>query len=203
MLKKFTDLYRLDIKSDVKKKPTFFKNDKGVLTKNPESKWLDYLEWATVLTLLYNNGAESVEFGCIKNIDGYPAFYNNGKNPFIEVWVKIDGKQFQLDYPVIDGNKVEAEPNQMTINKAQQRGFVKCVAINTGLGLKLWQKEESTFDSLGETYKEAKELPELIPGSDKWIEAIKAIKNGYTIQQIEKKYYISDENRDELLRQSI
>ena len=31
---------------------------------------------------------------------------------------------------------------QNKIHKATQRAFVKCVSINTGLGIKLWQKEE-------------------------------------------------------------
>lgn len=203
MLKPFKELYKADIKSEVKKKPTFSKAADGKLQRNPESKWLDYLEWATILTLLYENGAESVTFGCLKNSQGYPAFYYDGKNPFVSIWVNIDEKHYEIDYPVIDGNKVEDAPNQMTLHKAQQRAFVKCVAINTGLGLKLWQKEESTFDSLGAVEKEAKKLPELLPNTDKWKDAIQAIKNGFTIAQIEKKYSLTEKNKDELLRESI
>ncbi len=203
MLKKFKELYALDIKSEVKKKPTFYKGADGKLVKNPDSKSLDYLEWATVITLLYDNGAEDVQFGCNKNSEGYPAFYNKNSNPFVSVWVHIDDITYTIDYPVIDGNKVDKDPNQMTIHKAQQRAFVKCVAINTGLGLKLWQKEESTFDSLGTVEREQKQLPELLPETEKWVEAIKALKNGYKIEQIEKKYSLTEENRDELLRQAI
>jgi hypothetical protein len=203
MLKNFKELYALDIKSDVKKKPTFYKDNTGKLQQNKPEKSLDYLEWATVITLLYDNGAQSVQFGCIKNNEGYPAFYNKDSNPFVTVWVNIDDKKYSIDYPVIDGNKVDKDPNQMTIHKAQQRAFVKCVAINTGLGLKLWQKEESIFDSLGTVEREQKQLPELLPETEKWVEAIKALKNGFKIEQIEKKYHITDENKDELLRQAI
>lgn len=201
-LKLFKELYKVDIKDEVKKKPTFYKNDAGKPQKNPESKWLDYLEWSTVLVLLYEHGAESVTFGCNKNSDGYPAFYKDGVNPFITIWVIIDGNKYELDYPVIDGNQVDASPNQMKIHKAQQRGFVKCVAINTGLGLKLWQKEESNFDSIPEIESHSK-LPELKPDSPKWIEAIKSLKNGYKLDQILRKYYITDENQDKLLNESI
>jgi len=202
-LKPFKELYKLDIKSDVKKKPTFNKNHTtGKLEKNPDSKALDYLEWATVLTMLYANGAESVKFGCNKNSEGYPAFYMDGKNPFVSVWVEIDGYKFELEYPVIDGNRVEDFPNQLTLHKAQQRGFVKCVAINTGLGLKLWQKEESTFDSIGSVDMNVNK-PELTPDSPKWIEAVKSLKNGYRIDQILKKYSLTDENQEKLLNESI
>lgn len=200
MLKSFKELYKLDISSQVKKKPTFYKDSNGKLQKNSQDKWLDYLEWATVITLLYENGAEKVLFGSFGNDNAYPAFYHQSSNPFVKVWVTIDDNQFELFYPVIDGNKVESNPNQMIIHKAQQRAFVKCVAINTGLGLKLWQKEESTFDELGEIEKQ---LPELTPDSPKWKEAIKALNNEYTIEQIEKKYYLTNENRNKLISESI
>jgi hypothetical protein len=200
-LKDFKELYKVNIKADIKKKPTFFKNDAGKLQKNPENKWLDYLEWATVITLLYDNGAESVTFGCLKNSDGYPAFFVERKNPFVSIWVKIDDKRYEIEYPVIDGNKVDDVPNQMTIHKAQQRAFVKCVAINTGLGLKLWQKEESDFEEVTNTNHLG--LPELLPNTDKWSEAIKSLKNGFKLTQILKRYYISDENQSILMDESI
>ena len=143
MLKNFQEMYSLDISKDVQKKPTF-KKENGKLKKMPEKYWLDYLEWATVLFLLHKNGAESVQFGARCNNDGYPAFFDqNGINPFVKVWVRIDGVEYEMAYPVINGNQVNSTPNQATIHNAQQRAFVKCVAINTGLGLKLWQKEES------------------------------------------------------------
>src|SRR5690606_3813715 len=47
-----------------------------------------------------------------------------------------------LNYPVINGNAVISSPNQMDIHKAELRGFVKAVAVYTGLGLSLWMKEE-------------------------------------------------------------
>lgn len=149
-LKQFKDLYAIDIAQHVKKKPTFFKevkNGKSQFVKTPEDKWLDYLEWSTVITLLYEHGAECVRYGCENNSNGYPAFYDNqGKNPFVRVWVRVDDEQFHLDYPVVDGSNAKEYPNQSAIHYAQQRAFVKCVAINTGLGLKLWQKDEHNYN---------------------------------------------------------
>jgi len=108
---------------------------------------IKFLEWAKVLILLYENGVESVSFGMIdKENNKYPAFYDdNGNNPFIKVWVKIDDEKYEITYPVMSnqgGNfKVVERPSQLDIEVAKARAFVKCVAINTGLGLKLWLSE--------------------------------------------------------------
>lgn len=140
---KFTEMLNLEISKYVKKKPTFFKDGKGNYVKTTEDKWLDYLEWAQVLILLYTEGkAEDVAYGLVPN-GSYVVFSDEkGNNPFVKVWVMIDGREFTLDYPVT-GKK--AEISQHDIHYAAQRGFVKCVAINTGLGLQLWLKEEQVF----------------------------------------------------------
>ena len=60
------------------------------------------------------------------------------------MWVEIDGEKYELTYPVINGINV-VDTNAMTqlkVHIAQQRAFVKCVAVNTGLGLSLWEKED-------------------------------------------------------------
>lgn len=203
-LKSFKELYSLDISKEIKKKPTFKREKGGTLITLPKDKWLDYLEWATVLVLLYDNGADKVTYYCDRNENNYPAFFKDNSKPFVRVHVIIDDREYIQDYPVIDGNKVDDSPNQLIIHKAQQRAFVKCIAVNTGLGLKLWQKEEHSFDDLGNIdTTNPNNLPELLPGTEKWVEAIKALKNGYTIIQIRKKYYITNENEEKLLNESI
>ena len=192
-MKTFKEMYALDITKYVEKKPTF-KREGGKLTKLPEKYWLDYIEWATVITLLYDNGAEKVAFGLVENNEGYPAFYHNGKNPFIKIWLQIDENRYEYEYPVIDGNRVEENPDQFKIHKAQQRAFVKAVAIYTGLGLKLWQKEEQIFDAEGEPEKktERKKMP--FP-MDKFPEAVKWLKDGKTIDEM-REYWVIDEDTD-------
>jgi hypothetical protein len=201
-LKSFKELYSLDLSKHIQKKPTFQKVD-GKLVKTDKKYWLDYIEWSTIIFLLYDNGAEKVIPEFETDEKGYPAFFNNGKNPFIKVKLTIDDKVYNYHYPVIDGNRVDEIPNQMSIHKAQQRGLVKCVAVNTGLGLSLWQKEEHTFDSMEPVVNNNTSLPELIPGTPKWTEAIKSLKNGFTLAQIAKKYYVSPENQDLLCNESI
>jgi hypothetical protein len=67
----------------------------------------------------------------------------------VRVEVTIDGKKYSLSYPVMNGiNPVRDNlMNQNAVHKAQMRAFVKCVAINTGLGFKLWLDDSDIEDS--------------------------------------------------------
>jgi hypothetical protein len=144
-LKSFNELIKLDLSNEVAKRPV----------KKNSNQTLDYLEWANCIKLLHQNGAESVRYGMLKNKDDYPCFYNNnGESPFVSVWVEIDGERYEEDYPVVNGIYVVSNPNQLDINKAKQRGFVKAVAINTGLGLSLWIKEEELINTDKDIQKE-------------------------------------------------
>lgn len=137
-LKPFNELYKYKFKN-VQKKPTFYKDKDGKMQKTHESKWLDYVEWATVLVALYENGANEVFFN---------STIAEGKPNTLLIYLCIDGREFKTHYPIIDGNTIIREPNQMQIHKAELRGFVKCVAIHTGLGLSMWQKEESILNEI-------------------------------------------------------
>jgi hypothetical protein len=61
----------------------------------------------------------------------------------VRVRVQIDDKCYHLSYPVLNGvNAVrDLTMNQNAVHKAQMRAFVKCVAINTGLGFSLWMDD--------------------------------------------------------------
>lgn len=144
-LKPFKELFNTDLSGQTSKRPV----------KKNSNETLEYLEWANCIKLLHQHGAEKVRYGMVKNESGYPCFYNqNGESPFVSVWVDIDGERYEEDYPVINGIYVVANPNQLDINKAKQRGFVKAVAINTGLGLGLWIKEEETINNDKDLQKE-------------------------------------------------
>ena len=49
----------------------------------------------------------------------------------------------------------------------------------------------------------APELPELKPNTTLWQEAIKALSNGFTIDQIKQKYTVSNSNQEKLMNESI
>ena len=136
MLKSWKEMCDLDISKYVKQR------DKA-----------DYLPWATCLKLLYENGAEKVSIRTLTDVNGSSLFMsdqvfkdkNDNTNRCYEVRVEviIDGSTYSLSYPVMNGiNPVRDNlMNQNAVHKAQMRAFVKCVAINTGLGFSLWMDD--------------------------------------------------------------
>ena len=136
MLKSWNEMRSLDISKYVKKR------DKA-----------DYLPWADCLKLLYDNGAEKVLFETLTNVNGSSLFMshevftdkNGGTNRCYEVRIKvtIDDQEYLFSYPVMNGINAVRDNlmNQNAVHKAQMRAFVKCVAINTGLGFDLWRDD--------------------------------------------------------------
>ena len=113
----------------------------------------DYLPWAECLKLLYENGAEKVKIIPQTTDNGSSLFMsdqtftdkNGATNRCYEVLVavEIDENRYLISYPVMNGiNPVRDNlMNQNAVHKAQMRAFVKCVAINTGLGFDLWRDD--------------------------------------------------------------
>ena len=136
MLKSWNEMRSLDISKYVKQR------DKA-----------DYLPWAECLKLLYENGAEKVKIIPQTNDNGSSLFMseqtftdkNGATNRCYEVMVavEIDDNSYLISYPVMNGiNPVRDNlMNQNAVHKAQMRAFVKCVAINTGLGFDLWRDD--------------------------------------------------------------
>lgn len=132
MLKSFIELYNLDVREHIKERIVT-----GKVT-------TEYIPWMDVVVLLHKNGAESVKYGNIYAEDGHSLFMKDGKCPEVHVFVEIDGDRREASYPVIKGSFAIKPDNidQLQVSNATQRAFVKCVATNWGLGLKVWQKEE-------------------------------------------------------------
>ena len=142
MLKSWKELCELDISKYVKQR------DKA-----------DYLPWASCLKLLYENGAENVRIRTLTDANGSSLFMsdqefadkNGNINRCYEVRLEvvIDGSTYGISYPVMNGiNPVRDNlMNQNAVHKAQMRAFVKCVAINTGLGFNLWLDDSDIEDS--------------------------------------------------------
>ena len=142
MLKTWKEMCELDISKYVKQR------DKA-----------DYLPWSSCLKLLYENGAERVKIIPQTAENGSSLFMsdqtftdkNGNTNRCYEVMVavEIDDKSYLISYPVMNGiNPVrDSLMNQNAVHKAQMRAFVKCVAINTGLGFNLWLDDSDIEDS--------------------------------------------------------
>lgn len=113
----------------------------------------DYLPWAECLNLLYENGAEKVTIRTLTDVNGSSLFMsdqtftdkNGNTNRCYEVRLEviIDGSSYTFNYPVMNGINAVRDNlmNQNAVHKAHMRAFVKCVAINTGLGFDLWRDD--------------------------------------------------------------
>ena len=136
MLKSWNEMRSLDISKYVKQR------DKA-----------DYLPWAECLKLLYENGADKVTIRTLTDANGSSLFMsdqifsdkNGNTNRCYEVRLEviIDGTSYTFSYPVMNGINAVRDNlmNQNAVHKAQMRAFVKCVAINTGLGFDLWRDD--------------------------------------------------------------
>ena len=102
------------------------------------------------------NGAEKVYFELCQNektgsslFCSDQEFYDKNKNlnQCYETRIKvyIDDQVYYMQSPVMNGkNPVKANSmTQARVWASACRSFIKCVAINTGLGFNLWLKEES------------------------------------------------------------
>lgn len=160
VIKSFNELYKVEV--PITKKPTFAYN--RATAKLEKAGEVDTLSWVDCLDCLYKNGAEKVIFENIPNANGGLLYKDENNAISIKIFVEIDGDRREIFYPVIDGMKdVSIEKvTQTDIYNAKQRSFVKCVAVNWGLGLKLWQKEITPDDTTKEEKKQSEIFRDLV-----------------------------------------
>lgn len=137
MLKEYKDLRKVDVSQWVEKRDG-----------------ADYLNWAKVIDLLHENGAEKVYFEPVVNENGSSLYMTTqeytdtkgNKNRVYETAVKIviDDMEFIQRGPVMNGSNPvkDNSMSQQRLWNCQTRLFVKGVAIRTGLGFDLWLKDE-------------------------------------------------------------
>ena len=138
MLKDYKEMLKVDVSKYVEKRDG-----------------AEYLNWAKVVDLLHENGAEKVYFEPVANPNTGSSLYmtdqvftdsKGNTNRVYETAVKvvIDDLEFIQRGPVTNGSN-PVKDNSMTQQRlwnCQTRLFVKGVAIRTGLGFNLWLKEE-------------------------------------------------------------
>lgn len=146
MLKPFDELIKLDVRPfcDVRDA----KDESGKTIKVP------YLSWAKCIKLLHENGAETVWYAPVECPENHTYLWpqmkvttNKGRETdcwFVRVLIHIDELEFTYDTPLLNGSLVVYSDtlNQLRINNALARAFVKGVAIRTGLGFDLWAESE-------------------------------------------------------------
>lgn len=141
MLKPWDEMRKIDVKPFCKKRDG-----------------IDYLNWAKCIDLLRKNGAEKVYFEPIQSANGSSlimsdkvfADKNGAENRCYETRIRvyIDDKVYEIQTPVTNGSNPvkDNSMNQQRVWNSMCRAFVKCVAIQTGLGFDLWVKEENSAD---------------------------------------------------------
>lgn len=142
MLKSYNDLRKVDVRPYCKKRDG-----------------LDYLNWATCVQLLHDNGAEVVRWEPIPDPETGSSLImssqtftdskgNTNRCYETRIRVTIDDKVYEMQTPVMNGaNPVKDNSmSQQRVWNSMCRAFVKCVAINTGLGFDLWLDEEKGQD---------------------------------------------------------
>lgn len=114
-----------------------------------------YLNWAKCIDLLHEHGAKEVRFepipdektgNSLRMTDTVFTDKNGITNRCYETRIRvvIDDREYEMQSPVMNGtNPVKDNSmSQQRVWNSMCRSFVKCVAINTGLGFNLWLKEE-------------------------------------------------------------
>ena len=175
------------------------------------SKWTekrdgaDYLNWAKVVDLLHENGAEKVYFEPVINEQTGSSLYmtdqvftdkNKITNRFYETAVKIviDDLEFIQRGPVTNGSNPvkDNSMSQQRLWNCQTRLFVKGVAIRTGLGFDLWLKEEKKNEV--DSWEEDISKHDIMKVAERLKEKLTLkMKDGMTFEEISEKLNITSE----------
>ena len=120
-----------------------------------ERDGMTYLNWAKCIDLLHENGAEKVFWAPIPDektgsslrmVEKAFSDSKNNTNQCYETRIRvvIDDNEYEMQSPVMNGSNPvkDNSMSQQRVWNSMCRSFVKCVAIQTGLGFNLWLKEE-------------------------------------------------------------
>ena len=120
-----------------------------------ERDGMTYLNWAKCIDLLHANGAKKVYWipipdertgSSLRMVDKAFADSKSNTNQCYETRIKvvIDDTEYEMQSPVMNGSNPvkDNSMSQQRVWNSMCRSFVKCVAIQTGLGFNLWLKEE-------------------------------------------------------------
>ena len=120
-----------------------------------ERDGMTYLNWAKCIDLLHENGAEKVSWtpipdektgSSLRMVEKVFSDNKNNTNQCYETRIRvvIDDNEYEMQSPVMNGSNPvkDNSMSQQRVWNSMCRSFVKCVAIQTGLGFNLWLKEE-------------------------------------------------------------
>lgn len=125
----------------------------------------------------------------------------DGENGLTTILIHAEsGEYFQSTYQM---KPVKDDPQ----GRGSAITYQKRYALTAILGLNIDDDDDGNTASgtkeTPESKRQAKpELPWLNPGTEKWSSVLSAIKDGYTMDVVKKKYRISKENEEKLINES-
>lgn len=182
MLKSYDEMRKIDVKP-------YCEEREGMI----------YLNWAKCVALLHENGAEKVYWepipdektgSSLRMVDVIFTDSKQNTNRCYETRIKvvIDDNEYIMQSPVMNGSNPvkDNSMSQQRVWNSMCRSFVKCVAINTGLGFDLWLKEEMQPFRNVMPAEEEKPSPE----------AIRVLKNKCIQHKVNLDYWIKSNGKD-------
>lgn len=182
MLKSYDEMRKIDVKP-------YCEEREGMM----------YLNWAKCVALLHENGAEKVYWepipdektgSSLRMVDVIFTDSKQNTNRCYETRIKvvIDDNEYIMQSPVMNGSNPvkDNSMSQQRVWNSMCRSFVKCVAINTGLGFDLWLKEEMQPFRNVMPAEEEKPSPE----------SIKVLKNKCIQHKVNLDYWIKSNGKD-------
>ncbi len=136
-------------------------------------------------------------------------YHTDGKTAWVKVGITIGGQE-HIDYlPIMDARNAALPIEKVTsfdVNKAIQRSTTKAIGLH-GLGLYIYAGEDMPDDEKTAKAPSEPAIIELVVGDENWAKVMNYLtankKKGskFIIEQLSKKYSISEATRSEINRE--
>lgn len=133
-------------------------------------------------------------------------YHTDGKTAWVKVGITIGGQE-HIDYlPIMDARNAALPIEKVTsfdVNKAIQRSTTKAIGLH-GLGLYIYAGEDMPDDEKAAKAPSEPSIIELVVGDENWAKVMNYLtankKKGskFIIEQLSKKYSISEATRSEI-----
>ncbi len=133
-------------------------------------------------------------------------YHTDGKTAWVKVGITIGGQE-HIDYlPIMDARNAALPIEKVTsfdVNKAIQRSTTKAIGLH-GLGLYIYAGEDMPDDEKAAKAPSEPAIIDLVVGDENWAKVMNYLtankKKGskFIIEQLSKKYSISDATRSEI-----
>ena len=133
-------------------------------------------------------------------------YHTDGKTAWVKVGITIGGQE-HIDYlPIMDARNAALPIEKVTsfdVNKAIQRSTTKAIGLH-GLGLSIYAGEDMPDDEKAAKAPSEPAIIELVVGDENWAKVMNYLtankKKGskFIIEQLSKKYSISEATRSEI-----